>query len=154
MTESPLVKPRTRCTWSASEKAEWLALFERSGQCLAEFCRDNGLSPATLSFWRTRALGRSDASEEGALVELPQAALGSSSGSVPDVIVRLHSGVQLQIPPGTDPAWLAELLRSLLPPRDQLVFGITSETRVYLRVGTTDGRLGFEGLRGLVVKVI
>ncbi len=34
------------------------------------------------------------------------------------------------------------------------MFGITSETRVYLRVGTTDGRLGFEGLRGLVVKVI
>jgi transposase len=34
------------------------------------------------------------------------------------------------------------------------MFGITPETRVYLKTGVTDGRLGFEGLRGLVSKVI
>lgn len=34
------------------------------------------------------------------------------------------------------------------------MFGITSETRVFLRTGVTDGRLGVEGLRGLVSKVI
>jgi transposase len=34
------------------------------------------------------------------------------------------------------------------------VFGITNQTRVYLRTGVTDGRLGYEGLRGLTVKVI
>ena len=34
------------------------------------------------------------------------------------------------------------------------MFGITAETRVYLKTGVTDGRVGFEGLRGLVSKVI
>jgi len=34
------------------------------------------------------------------------------------------------------------------------VLGITSETRVFLKTGVTDGRLGYEGLRGLVAKVI
>jgi len=34
------------------------------------------------------------------------------------------------------------------------MFGITNQTRVYLRTGATDGRLGYEGLRGLTVKVI
>lgn len=34
------------------------------------------------------------------------------------------------------------------------MFGITSETRVYLKTGITDGRLGIEGLRGMVSKVL
>jgi transposase len=34
------------------------------------------------------------------------------------------------------------------------VFGLTRETRVFLRTGVTDLRLSFEGLRGLVVTVI
>ena len=34
------------------------------------------------------------------------------------------------------------------------MFGLSSNTRVYLRTGFTDGRLGYEGLRGLVGKVI
>jgi transposase len=35
-----------------------------------------------------------------------------------------------------------------------VVFGLTSHTRVFLRTGFTDGRLGYEGLRGLVTKVL
>jgi transposase len=34
------------------------------------------------------------------------------------------------------------------------MFGITSETRVFLKTGFIDGRLGIEGLRGLVSKVL
>lgn len=34
------------------------------------------------------------------------------------------------------------------------MLGITSEIRVFLKTGTTDGRLGYEGLRGLVSKAI
>jgi transposase len=34
------------------------------------------------------------------------------------------------------------------------MFGITSETRVFLKTGYIDGRLGYEGLRGLVSKVL
>jgi transposase len=34
------------------------------------------------------------------------------------------------------------------------MFGITAETRVFVKAGVTDGRLGYEGLRGLAVKVL
>jgi transposase len=34
------------------------------------------------------------------------------------------------------------------------MFGITSETRVFLKTGFIDGRLGIEGLRGLVSKTL
>ena len=34
------------------------------------------------------------------------------------------------------------------------MFGITPETRVFLRTGVTDGRLGVEALRGLVSTVL
>jgi hypothetical protein len=34
------------------------------------------------------------------------------------------------------------------------MFGITSETRVFLKTGYIDGRLGYEGLRGLVSKAL
>jgi hypothetical protein len=34
------------------------------------------------------------------------------------------------------------------------MFGLTNESRVYLKTGMTDGRVCFEGLRGLVSKVI
>ena len=34
------------------------------------------------------------------------------------------------------------------------MFGLTNETRVYLRAGVTDGRLSYEGLRALVSTVI
>ena len=34
------------------------------------------------------------------------------------------------------------------------MFGLTNETRVYVKTGVTDGRLSYEGLRGLVSKVI
>ena len=32
MTENVMMKPRTRVMWTAAERAEWLALYERSGQ--------------------------------------------------------------------------------------------------------------------------
>jgi hypothetical protein len=34
------------------------------------------------------------------------------------------------------------------------MLGLTGEMRVFLKTGVTDGRLGCEGLRGLVAKVI
>jgi hypothetical protein len=34
------------------------------------------------------------------------------------------------------------------------MLGITSETRVFLKTGFIDGRLGIEGLRGLVISAI
>jgi transposase len=34
------------------------------------------------------------------------------------------------------------------------MLGLTAQTQIFIRSGVTDGRLGFEGLKGIVVKVI
>jgi transposase len=34
------------------------------------------------------------------------------------------------------------------------MFGITNHTKVFIRTGTTDGRLGWEGLKAITVKAI
>jgi hypothetical protein len=109
-------KPRaTRVTWSAQERAEWLRLFQQSGQTAAEFCRDNGLSPATLSVWRQQLPEAS----EGSLVEIPQ---GASGVSVPTpgtrvVAVTLPSGLRFDIPSGIDMTWFGQLLQALADAR-------------------------------------
>ena len=34
------------------------------------------------------------------------------------------------------------------------MFGITGHTRVFIRCGATDGRLGYEGLKAIIVNVV
>jgi len=128
-------KPRMRSTWSAEERAQWVELFERSGQTALEFCREHDLTPTTLAFWRSQrkdpfagltpvanpvpdpvpADDTDSDSEEEAFVEVPLAALntGSAPASAAAVTVRLTSGMQLEIVSGTDPCWLSQLLESL-----------------------------------------
>jgi transposase-like protein len=110
------VKPRTRVSWTAAEKADWLALYEKSGQSVSEFCRANDLAPASLSLWRSQQRGEVEAvseDENGALVELPAAALiGAPTATV--ARMRLPRGIRLEVPTGTDPAWLGVVLKSLL----------------------------------------
>jgi len=112
MTENVMMKPRTRVMWTAAERAEWLALYERSGQSAAEFCRQNDLSAATLYFWLRQQQG-APSGEDGALVEVPLAvgALERRTGTV--VGVELPSGLRLQVPVGVDVAWLSALLQSV-----------------------------------------
>ena len=111
MTENVTVKPRTRVMWSAAERAEWFALFERSGHTAAEFCRQNDLSPATLPFWLRRQQGASG--EDSALVEVPLAAAPALELAAAAIVgVELPSGLRLQVPVGADIAWLGALLRS------------------------------------------
>ena len=73
-------KPRTRVNWTPAERSEWLALFEKSGQSVNEFCRANDLPPATLSLWRQSQAGTSAGTEGGELVEISPAALTSAIG--------------------------------------------------------------------------
>ena len=112
-----MLKPRTRVSWSAPERGEWLRLFEQSGQTAAEFCRDNDLSPATLPFWRQQ-LPQADA-RESALVEIPRETLSASQpsngGAV--VTVQLPSGLRFGIPVGLDMAWFGPLLQALVDAR-------------------------------------
>lgn len=130
-------KPRMRSTWSAEERAQWVELFEKSGQTALEFCREHDLTPTTLAFWRSSqrkdpfagltpvanpvpgpaAADNTDPEEEAeeAFVEVPLTALnaGSAPACAAAVTVRLTSGMQLEIVSGTDPCWLSELLDSL-----------------------------------------
>ena len=112
----PAAKPRTRVNWTAAEKADWLALYEKSGQSVSEFCRTNDLPPATLSAWRSQqktgvTVGADD--EPSTLVEIPAASLvGGRLNAV--VRMRLPSGVRIEVPSGTDPVWFSALLSALL----------------------------------------
>lgn len=112
----PAAKPRTRVTWTRAERTEWLSLFEKSGRTAAEFSRDNDLSPATLSFW-LRQQQEPQAAEEAALVEVSVPALSAPACCSVAVTVQLPSGVRFEILAGTDPPWLAQLLRALHPGR-------------------------------------
>lgn len=108
-----LTKPRTRVMWSAEERAEWLTLFEASGQTAADFCRDNDLPQATLSYWVRQS--QEPQACESTVVEIPRellAATPMARAEVP-VSVLLPSGVRLEVPVGTDAGWLGQLLRSL-----------------------------------------
>jgi Transposase len=108
-------KSRTRVTWSAAERAEWLRLFHESGQTAAEFCRENGLSPATLSIWRQQLPEAGTIGE--CLVELPRAALSPTpppDRSTPACSVTLPSGLRFDVSEGIDMVWFGQLLQALI----------------------------------------
>jgi hypothetical protein len=117
MSESEVVTaPRRRVTWTPEERAEWVELFKRSGQSAAEFCRDNGLSPATLSFWLRQQQSPEDFSAEpiGGLVEIPLPRFPVPP-SGPAVVVQLPSGARLEVSAGADVTWVGQLFRALQP---------------------------------------
>lgn len=116
MDTTATVKPRTRCSWSPEERAEWVALFEHSGQSLSQFCRDNDLPVPTLSAWRAQL--REPATEEDTgFIEVPLtqvAAVATAPAQRVSPSIQLRIGaVELSVAAGTDPAWLATLIRSL-----------------------------------------
>jgi transposase-like protein len=113
MTESVLTKPRARVNWSVAEKTEWLRLFAQSGQSAAEFCRDNDLSPATLSLWRQQQTAESG-TEVPALIEVPAEIVRAAAPTATpaQVTVSTPGGLRFEVPVGIDAAWLGSLLRS------------------------------------------
>jgi len=115
MTDSISRSPRQRVQWTAADKSEWLELFRKSGQGVRQFCSENDLSPSTLALW-LRPPPALQASDDGELVEVPRqvvAELASANASA--VTMQLPGGVRLEIAPGTDPAWLAQLVRAFAP---------------------------------------
>ena len=106
-------KPRTRVNWTPAERAEWLALFEKSGQSVSEFCRANDLPPATLSLWRQSQAGPSTGPEGGELVEISPAALMNTAGARAAVTIRLPGGITLETTADAEPAWLGALVKNL-----------------------------------------
>lgn len=112
---------RTRGSVSAEEQAQWLARHEASGQSVRAFCTEHGLVPTTLTWWRRRRRERARGEgNEGALIEVTPAraisthavATKSSLSSTAAVIV-LPLGRRVEIAAGSDPGWVAALLRAL-----------------------------------------
>lgn len=113
-------KTRTRTCWTEQDKTECLALFGQSGLTAAEFCRQLGISSATFSLWRRTARSSEDASVDGpphfAQVRLSEAQPGASTPEPitrPAVVIHLSGGARLEAAVGTDPIWLAQLVRTL-----------------------------------------
>lgn len=117
------IKSRSRCTWSGSERTEWLRLLDASGQTLSEFCRTNDLPESTVSLWRRQQREASQATTEaGEFVEvaLPTAPVSNAADSEaasPAVVIRLPGERVVEVAAGTDVAWLSTLLDTLQRPR-------------------------------------
>ena len=106
-------KARTRCSWSAEEKAEWLRLLEESGKPLSEFCRANGLPGSSVALWRRQRREPAAGPNEPEFVELTLPAVPRSGPAVSAVTIRVGCDLAIEMPVGTDPAWLAEVVRHL-----------------------------------------
>jgi len=109
-------KARSRCSWSAEERAEWIRLLEASGQTLAEFCRGNDLPESTVSLWR-RQLRESqiDSADDAGFVEVALPPMPASGDPVATAVVVVHlpGNVRIEAVAGTDVTWLGELLQVL-----------------------------------------
>lgn len=114
METSPTLTGRVRLSTTPEERAEWVRLFETSGKSPAEFCRELGLAESTFAVWRRQVR---EANESVTFTDVPQplveAALAGEDPAPTTVSIRLTSGTLLEVPVGTDAAWLAQLLGSL-----------------------------------------
>jgi len=73
------------------------------------------LSPSTLALW-LRPPPSLPVSEDSELVEVPQQVVAKlASANTSAVTMQLPGGARLEIVPGTDPAWLAQLVRAFAP---------------------------------------
>jgi transposase-like protein len=92
---------------SSRERALLLARFESSGGTAAEFCRRNGVHPATFSCWRKSAGCRSAFAE----VRVSEGAL-PKAGAL-QVTIHVPGELCVEVPAGIDPRWIAEVIAGL-----------------------------------------
>jgi transposase-like protein len=109
------LKTRQRCSWTAEERAAWVSDWEKSGETLTEFCRQNDLPAASLSLWAKQLRGpTTGTSEPGAFVEIPAPSEPAPRPIARDcVTLRLADRLALEIPVGADAAWVAQLVKTL-----------------------------------------
>jgi transposase-like protein len=118
MTSKRKAGPRGNPRWSASEAEEILASLEKSGQSVAAFARERGVTPQRLYWWRDRLRRRATRSRsDETSVELVPVRITHDARREDDalIIVRLRRGVALEVPPAASPLWVAELARALDP---------------------------------------
>jgi transposase-like protein len=109
---TPEGRPRRRFT--PRDRQRLVRRFEKSGQSAVAFCRDNEVCASSLWRWLARR-GREESSGGGGLVEIPMMAMQAQDLGAAAVRMELAGGTRLEIATGTDTAWLAALVRALLP---------------------------------------
>jgi len=100
---------------------EWIALlaeFEQSGLQQKEFCAKHDLSLAAFQYWMYRkAKKHSESAAKLSESFLPIEVVGSAAPSARPggavVEIALAAGIMVRLPAGTDPRYLADLLRAL-----------------------------------------
>ena len=86
--------------------------WRESGLCQADYCRQQGLNPKTLSAWARRALPvDKDTPLEVIAVQVTPSAQAVIADT--NLILRLGHGAHLELSTAMSPHWLAELLRCL-----------------------------------------
>ena len=86
--------------------------WRESGLSQADYCRQQGLNPKTLSAWARRALPvDKDTPLEVIAVQVTPSAQAVIADT--NLILRLGHGAHLELSTAMSPHWLAELLRCL-----------------------------------------
>jgi len=97
--------PLQRRRYSAEEKSEILAAYERRTSTQRMFCMERGVSMATVYMWRRKQ--QSLLVRQSGFVELPDASIAGRDYAVH---LELSGGASLRISEGTDVRWLRDLL--------------------------------------------
>lgn len=101
-----LISPWSRRT-TASERAELLRVFDRSGLSAADFARKHRINYTTFSGWRHRR-AKAAGSPAFVEVELPPAAVPASS-----LVVEVGAQIRLRVSHAEQVPWAAALLNQL-----------------------------------------
>lgn len=114
---SETTKTRTqRRKFSAEERAQWVELYERSGQSLRQFSGEHDLIQSNLSRWRRQLRAAANGKRgSGPFVEVSVAASPPQPAAAAPVRVCLCGGMTMEVTSGTDALWLAQVLRALSP---------------------------------------
>ena len=102
---NPTTTGTKRRRYSAEEKNEILAAYQKRTTSQLEFCRTQGLCLATVRSWVAK-----HSEPSGGLVEIPPV---RQHGDDYCVQMELRDGTVLRIAVGTDPRWLRQLVLSL-----------------------------------------
>jgi len=120
-TTSPAVEtaPRGRRVYTQQEKADYLALFEKSEMTQADFCQEMGLNESTFSVWVRAARGETNVTKTNIVApqfaEVRLSAPTTTETTPAAVTVQLPSGMKIEVNAATDAVWqgLGLLLKTL-----------------------------------------
>ena len=90
-------------------------MLQRSGQSVAAFAREHGVTPQRLYWWRNRLAGGATRRPSGEPpVELVPVQIAEDTQTMTEavIVVRLPGGVVLEVPPTVSPHWAAALARA------------------------------------------